>query len=54
MLIYFQAIVMSSPTSESSFVIHTTKIIQGFDHSEYPAVRVTLEVLNATEGYLWV
>jgi len=26
----------------------------GFDHPEYPAVRVALEVLNATENYFWV
>ena len=45
---------MSLPTVESSFVTHTTKGIQGFDHPEYPAIRVALEVLNATEGYLWV
>ena len=49
-----QAIVMSLPTIESSFVNHTSKCIQGFDHPEYPAIRVALEVFNATEGYLWV
>ena len=53
-LVYLQAIVMSLPTIESSFVTHTSKGIRGFDHSEYPAIRVALEVLNATEGYLWV
>jgi hypothetical protein len=53
-LIYLQAIVMSLGTIESSFVTHTTKGIQGFNHPEYPAIRVALEVLNATEGYLWV
>lgn len=45
---------MSLPTIESSYVTHTTKSIQGFDHPEYPILRVALEVLNATEGYLWV
>ena len=45
---------MSLPTIESSFVMHTTKGIQGFDNPEYPAVRLALEVLNATESYLWV
>jgi Zn-dependent M16 (insulinase) family peptidase len=45
---------MSLPTIESSFVTHTTKGIQGFDHPDYPVIRVTLEVLNATESYLWV
>jgi len=49
-----QAIVMSLPTIESSFVTHTAKGIQGFDHPEYPAIRLALEVLNATESYLWV
>jgi hypothetical protein len=44
---------MSLPTIESSFVTHTTKGIQGFDHAEYPVIRLALEILNATEGYLW-
>ena len=34
--------------------MHTTKAIQGFDHPEYPVIRVAAEVLNATESYLWV
>jgi hypothetical protein len=45
---------MSLPTIESSFVTLTTKCIRGFDHPEYPAIRIALEVLTATEGYLWV
>lgn len=45
---------MSLPTIESSFVTHGTNSIQGFDHAEYPVLRLALEVLNATEGYLWV
>jgi Zn-dependent M16 (insulinase) family peptidase len=45
---------MSLPTMESSSVFHTTKSIQGFDHPEYPVIRVALEVLDAKEGYLWV
>ena len=49
-----QAVVLSLPTIESSYVNHTTKGITGFDHPEYPALAVALEVLNATEGYLWV
>lgn len=52
-LIASQALVMSLPTIESSYVIHTSKGIQGFDHPQYPAFRVALEVLNATESYLW-
>ena len=45
---------MSLPTIENSFVMHTTKSIRGFDHSEYPVIRVALEALNADEGYIWV
>ncbi len=45
---------MSLPTIETSFAIHTTKGIQGFDHVEYPVIRLALEILNAMEGYLWV
>ena len=45
---------MSLPTIENSFAYHTTKGIQGFDHAEYPVVRLALEILNAREGYLWV
>lgn len=45
---------MKLPTIESSFVTHITKSIQGFDHPQYPALFVALEVLNATESYLWV
>ncbi|KIJ21665.1 hypothetical protein PAXINDRAFT_63491 [Paxillus involutus ATCC 200175] len=48
-----KATVVSLPTIESSYVNHTTKGIQGFDHPEFPALRVTLEVLNAAESYLW-
>ena len=45
---------MALPTIESSYATHITKSIQGFSHPEYPILRVALEVLNATEGYLWV
>ncbi|KAF8140174.1 Metalloenzyme, LuxS/M16 peptidase-like protein [Boletus edulis] len=48
-----KAVVVSLPTIESSFVEHTTKGIQGFDHPEFPALRVALEVLNAAESFLW-
>ncbi|KAJ7487689.1 Metalloenzyme, LuxS/M16 peptidase-like protein [Mycena galericulata] len=48
-----KAIVMSLPTIESSYVTHSTKAIRGFNHPEYPTFRVALEVLNATESYLW-
>jgi len=45
---------MGIPTVENSCTIHTTKGIQGFDHAEYPVVRLAMEILNAVEGYLWV
>lgn len=48
-----KAIIMALPTIESSFVTHTSKGIQGFSNAEYPAMRVALEVMNATESYLW-
>lgn len=48
-----KAIVMSLSTIESSYVTHSTMGIKGFDHPKYPAFRVALEVLNATESYLW-
>ncbi|KAI0080089.1 hypothetical protein K474DRAFT_1590638 [Panus rudis PR-1116 ss-1] len=48
-----KAVVVSLPTIESSFVTHTTKGLQGFNHPDYPALRVASEVLNATESYLW-
>lgn len=48
-----KATVVSLPTIESSFVNHTTKAIRGFDHPEFPALRVALEVLNAAESFLW-
>jgi Zn-dependent M16 (insulinase) family peptidase len=44
---------MTLPSIESTYSIHTTKSIRGFDHPKYPVFRVALEVLNATEGFLW-
>jgi hypothetical protein len=49
-----KAVIMGLPTIESSFVTHTCKSIHGFNNPEYPALRVAVEVLNATEGFLWV
>ena len=49
-----RAVVVSLPTIESAFVTHTAKAVQGWSHPEYPAIRVAIEVLNATESYLWV
>lgn len=50
----FQAIVVSLPTIESAYAIHTTKGIQGFQHPDIPALKLAVEVLDATESYLWV
>ncbi|KAH9973401.1 hypothetical protein BJV77DRAFT_1056481, partial [Russula vinacea] len=48
-----RAIVVTLPTIESPFVNHVGKGIQGFDHPDYPALRVAAEVLSATESFLW-
>jgi len=48
-----KATVVNLPTIESSYVNHTTRAIQGFDHPDAPALVVALEVLNAAESYLW-
>ncbi|KAI0652259.1 Metalloenzyme, LuxS/M16 peptidase-like protein [Trametes meyenii] len=48
-----KAVVVSLPTIESAFATHTAKGVQGWAHPEYPAIRVAVEVLNATESYLW-
>lgn len=48
-----QAVVVTLPTIESSFVNHIGKGIQGFGHPDYPALRVASEVLCATESFLW-
>ncbi|KAI0051676.1 hypothetical protein FA95DRAFT_1586997 [Auriscalpium vulgare] len=48
-----KAVVVTLPTIESSYVSYTAKGIQGFNHPDYPSLRVTMEVLSATESYLW-
>ncbi|OSD05304.1 hypothetical protein PYCCODRAFT_1362169 [Trametes coccinea BRFM310] len=48
-----RAVVVSLPTIESAFVMHTARGIQGWSHPEYPAMRVAVEVLNAKESFLW-
>ena len=49
-----KAVVVGLPTIESAFVSHTTKGIQGWQHPDHPAVVVAQEILNASEGFLWV
>ena len=48
------SIVVSLPTIESTFINVTARGPQGWDHSDYPALYVTMEMLNADEGYFWV
>ncbi|KAF9650047.1 hypothetical protein BDM02DRAFT_3185737 [Thelephora ganbajun] len=48
-----KALVVSLSTIESSFVYHTSRGVQGFNHPDLPALRITLSVMNATESYLW-
>jgi Zn-dependent M16 (insulinase) family peptidase len=48
-----QAAVMTLPSIETAYAIHSTSTIQGFDHPDFPALRVAMEVLNYTEGFLW-
>jgi len=44
---------VSLPTIESSFALHSTKSISGFDHPDSPALRLACEVLDGTESFLW-
>ncbi|KAG8964011.1 hypothetical protein FRC03_002295 [Tulasnella sp. 419] len=48
-----KAVVLTLPTIESSFGVHTAKGIVGWDHPEYPALRVACEVLDGIESFLW-
>jgi Zn-dependent M16 (insulinase) family peptidase len=52
-----KAVVVSLPTIESSFAIHTTSIsgseFKGFKHPDYAALKVACEVLEGTESFLW-
>ena len=48
-----KAIVVSLPTIESAFVSYTSTGIRGWQHEDYPALRVAIEVLGATESFLW-
>lgn len=34
-------------------MVHVAKTVKGFQHPEYPALRLALEILNASEGFLW-
>lgn len=51
---HLKAVVVSLPTIESSFAIHTARCFSGYTHPDYPALRVAMEVLNGTESFLWV
>ncbi|KAF8761528.1 Insulinase (Peptidase family M16) [Rhizoctonia solani] len=48
-----KAVVVSMPTIESSYAMHTAQGVVGFDHPDYPALRLACEVLDGTESFLW-
>ncbi|KAG8972287.1 hypothetical protein FRB90_010263, partial [Tulasnella sp. 427] len=48
-----KAVVVTHPSIESSYGIHVTTGIQGFNHADQAALRVACEVLDATESFLW-
>ncbi|CAE6520523.1 unnamed protein product [Rhizoctonia solani] len=47
------AVVVSMPTIESSYALHTTQAVVGSDHPDYPALRLACEVLDGIESFLW-
>jgi hypothetical protein len=49
-----KAFVITMSSIESSYAAHTARGIQGFNHPDWPALRVAIEVLNSLESYLWV
>ncbi|CAE6445118.1 unnamed protein product [Rhizoctonia solani] len=48
-----KAVVVSMPTIESSYAMHTTQAVVGSDHPDYPALRLACEVLDGIESFLW-
>ncbi|CUA75459.1 putative protein C3H1,02c [Schizosaccharomyces pombe 972h-] [Rhizoctonia solani] len=48
-----KAVVVSMPTIESSYALHTTQTGVGFDHADYPALCLACEVLDGIESFLW-
>lgn len=48
-----KAVIVSLPTIESSFAIHAARAFTGFQHADYPALLMALEVLDGTESFLW-
>ncbi|KZV65225.1 hypothetical protein PENSPDRAFT_587192 [Peniophora sp. CONT] len=48
-----RAVVVSLATIESAFVSYTGAGIRGWQHEDWPALRVAIEVLGATESFLW-
>ncbi|KDQ20880.1 hypothetical protein BOTBODRAFT_26896 [Botryobasidium botryosum FD-172 SS1] len=48
-----KAVVVTLPTTESSFAIHITNSISGFNHPEHPALCVAVEILQGGESFLW-
>ncbi|KAH7318836.1 Metalloenzyme, LuxS/M16 peptidase-like protein [Rhizoctonia solani] len=48
-----KAVVVTMPTIESSYAVHTTQGVVGFDHPDYPALRLACRVLDGLESFLW-
>jgi hypothetical protein len=49
-----KAVVASLATIETTYAEHTSKGPFGWDHPDVPALLTAAQLLNATEGYLWV
>jgi hypothetical protein len=49
-----QGLILSLSTIETSFATHATQAITRWDHPDYPALRLTCNVLDGVESYLWV
>ncbi|KAG8934411.1 hypothetical protein FRC02_010045 [Tulasnella sp. 418] len=48
-----KAVVVTLPTIESSYGVHTAKGLAAWDHPEYPALRVACKVLDGQGSMLW-
>ncbi|KZO96339.1 hypothetical protein CALVIDRAFT_481506 [Calocera viscosa TUFC12733] len=48
-----KAVVVTIPSIESSYSIHSTGTLTSWDHPDYAALRVAAEVLEGMESFLW-
>ncbi|EJU02584.1 hypothetical protein DACRYDRAFT_21645 [Dacryopinax primogenitus] len=48
-----KGVVVTIPSIESSYSIHSTKSLPSWDHPDYAAMRVAVEVLEGMESFLW-